>query len=91
MLGLFESGSYPTHARSLLACPYEAASALMTRFKRKDKVKTWGRQITKRSCHRKACVAVARKFVHKNIIVAAPTPGIERDRGYYRAGLSPSS
>lgn len=41
---------------------YEAASALLTRFKRKDKVKTWGQQIAKRSCHRKACVAVARKL-----------------------------
>ena len=41
---------------------YEAASGLMTRFKGKDKVKTWGQQIAKRSCHRKACVAVARKL-----------------------------
>jgi transposase len=41
---------------------YEAASALMTRFKRKDKVKTWGMRIAKRSCHRKAVVAVARKL-----------------------------
>jgi transposase len=38
---------------------YEAASGLMTRFKGKDKVKTWGQQIAKRSCHRKAVVAVA--------------------------------
>jgi transposase len=41
---------------------YEAASALMTRFKGKDKVKSWGQTIAKRSCHRKACVAVARKL-----------------------------
>jgi hypothetical protein len=41
---------------------YEAASGLMTRFKGKDKVKTWGQQIAKRSCHRKAVVAVARKL-----------------------------
>jgi transposase len=41
---------------------YEAASALMTRFKRKDKVKTWGMMLVKRSCHRKAVVAVARKL-----------------------------
>lgn len=32
---------------------YEAASGLMTRFKGKDKVKTWGQQLAKRSCHRK--------------------------------------
>ena len=41
---------------------YEAASGLMTRFKGKDKVKSWGQQIAKRSCHRKAVVAVARKL-----------------------------
>jgi transposase len=41
---------------------YEAASALLTRFKRKDKVKTWGMVIAKRSSHRKATVTVARKL-----------------------------
>ncbi|BCG94136.1 hypothetical protein MesoLj131a_30000 [Mesorhizobium sp. 131-2-1] len=41
---------------------YEAASGLMTRFKGADKVKSWGQAIAKRSCHRKACVAVARKL-----------------------------
>jgi transposase len=34
----------------------------MSRFKGRDKVKSWGREIAKRSCHRKACVAVARKL-----------------------------
>ena len=37
---------------------YEAASALLTRFKRKDKIKTWGLAVAKRSSHRKATVAV---------------------------------
>lgn len=41
---------------------YEAASGLMTRFKGRDKVKSCGQAIAKRSCHRKACVAVARKL-----------------------------
>jgi transposase len=41
---------------------YEAASALLTRFKRKDKVKIWALAIAKRMSHRKACVAVARKL-----------------------------
>jgi transposase len=41
---------------------YEAASALLTRFKRKDKIKTWGLAIAKRTSHRKATVAVARKL-----------------------------
>ncbi len=41
---------------------YEAASALLTRFKRRDKVKTRGLAVAKRSGHRKAVVAVARKL-----------------------------
>jgi len=41
---------------------YEAASGLMTRFKGKDKVKAWGQKLTKRGCHKKAVVAVARKL-----------------------------
>lgn len=41
---------------------YEAASALLTRYKRKDKIKSWGMALAKRSCHRKATVAVARKL-----------------------------
>lgn len=41
---------------------YEAASGLMTRFKGSDKVKSWSQAIAKRSCHRKACVAVAPKL-----------------------------
>ena len=40
---------------------YEAAWALLTRFKRKDKIKSWG-FIAKRKCHPKATVAVARKL-----------------------------
>jgi transposase len=41
---------------------YEAASGLMTRFKGKDQVKTWGQKLAKRGCHKKAVVAVARKL-----------------------------
>ncbi len=41
---------------------YEAASGLLVRFKGKDKIKRWGTQLAKRSCHRKAAVAVARKL-----------------------------
>lgn len=41
---------------------YEAASALLTRFRRKDKLKTWGLLLAKRACHRKVVVAVARKL-----------------------------
>ncbi|MER9470852.1 IS110 family transposase [Mesorhizobium sp. M0482] len=41
---------------------YEAASALMTRFRGKDKLRTWGTMLAKRGNHRKATVAVARKL-----------------------------
>ena len=41
---------------------YKAASALMTRFKGRDKVQMWGPSLAKRSCHGKATVAVARKL-----------------------------
>jgi transposase len=40
---------------------YEAASAMLTRFKGKTALKTWGERIAKR-CHRKGVVAVARKL-----------------------------
>ncbi len=35
---------------------YEAAWGLMTRFK--GRVNSWGREIAKRSCHRKVCAAL---------------------------------
>ena len=41
---------------------YEAASAVMTRFRGKDKLKAWGEALAKRGCHRKATVAVGRKL-----------------------------
>jgi transposase len=40
---------------------YEAASAMLTRFKGKTALKSWGEKIAKR-CHKKAVVAVARKL-----------------------------
>lgn len=41
---------------------YEAASAMLTRFKGTDQVKTWGLKLAKTKCHAKARVAVARKL-----------------------------
>lgn len=41
---------------------YEAASAMLTRFKGSDTIKTWGLQLAKTKCHAKARVAVARKL-----------------------------
>ena len=40
---------------------YEAASAMLTRFKGRDTIKTWGLKLAKTKCHAKARVAVARK------------------------------
>ena len=45
--------------RSLL---YEAANSLLTRVRRAHPLKDWARRIKKRSGHRKACVALARKL-----------------------------
>lgn len=42
---------------------YEAASAVLTRFRGRDRLRSWGLELAKRSCHRKATVAVARKMV----------------------------
>ena len=58
VLGRISKAGDPDVRRAL----YEAASALLTRFKRKDKIKTWGLALAKRSSHRKATVAVARKL-----------------------------
>ena len=58
---------------------YEAASGLLTRVKDRYKVKTWGQQVAKRSCHRKAVVAVARKLAlimarwHIYVAIQPPT------------------
>ena len=41
---------------------YEAASAMLTRFKGRDTIKSWGLKLAKTKCHAKARVAVARKL-----------------------------
>jgi transposase len=41
---------------------YEAASAMLTRFKGRDTIKSWGLGLAKTKCHAKARVAVARKL-----------------------------
>jgi transposase len=40
---------------------YEAASAMLTRYKGQTALKSWGQKIAKR-CHKKAVVAMARKL-----------------------------
>ncbi len=41
---------------------YEAASAMLTRFKGDDLIKSWGLKLAQSKCHPKARVAVARKL-----------------------------
>lgn len=41
---------------------YEAASAMLTRFKGSDTIKSWGLKLAKTKCHAKARVAVAGKL-----------------------------
>lgn len=41
---------------------YEAASAMLTRFKGSDTIKAWGLKLAKTKCHAKARIAVARKL-----------------------------
>lgn len=41
---------------------YESANALLSRYKRPDRLKAWGQKLAKTKCHAKACVAVARKL-----------------------------
>jgi len=41
---------------------YEAANIMLTRFKGKSALKSWGQKLAKKKGHKKACVAVARKF-----------------------------
>jgi len=46
--------------RSLL---YEAANSLLTVVRKAHPIKDWARRIKKRTSHKKACVALARKLV----------------------------
>jgi transposase len=48
--------------RDVRRAVYEAASAMLTRFKGTDLVKSWGLKLAKTKCHAKARVAVARKL-----------------------------
>ena len=58
--------------RSLL---YEAANSLLTVVRRAHPLKDWARRIRKRSSHKKACVALARKLaviLHRMLITGEP-------------------
>ncbi len=64
---------------------YEAASAMLTRYKGQTALKTWGLKLARR-CHKKAVVAVARKLavimhaMWRDGTFYADRPDAERDR-----------
>lgn len=58
--------------RSLL---YQAAHGFLTRVRRAHPLKDWARKVKKRTSHKKACVALARKLaviLHKMLITGEP-------------------
>ncbi len=66
------SGRISKHGDSLLrSLLYEAANSLLTVVRRAHPLKDWARRIRKRSSHKKACVALARKLaviMHRMLI-----------------------
>ncbi len=58
--------------RSLL---YEAANSLLTRHRAAHPLKDWARRLRKRSSHKKACVALARRLaviLHRMLVTGEP-------------------
>lgn len=70
------TGRISKHGDSLLrGLLYEAANSLLTVVRRAHPLKDWARRIKKRSSHKKACVALARKLavlLHKMLITGEP-------------------
>lgn len=66
------SGRISKHGDSLLrSLLYEAANSLLTVVRRPHPLKDWARRVRKRSSHKKACVALARKLaviLHRMLI-----------------------
>ena len=57
------SGRISKHGDAMLrALLYEAANSMLTVVRRAHPLKEWARRIKKRSSHKKACVALARKL-----------------------------
>ena len=66
------SGRISKHGDAMLrALLYEAANSLLTVVRRAHPLKDWARRIRKRTSHKKACVALARKLaviLHRMVI-----------------------
>lgn len=70
------TGRISKHGDSLLrSLLYEAANSLLTGVKKSHPLKDWARRIKRRSSHKKACVALARKLaviMHAMLITGEP-------------------
>ncbi len=67
-----DSGRISKHGDAMLrSLLYEAANSLLTVVRKAHPLKDWARRIKKRSSHKKACVALARKLaviLHRMLI-----------------------
>ncbi len=70
------SGRISKHGDSMLrSLLYEAANSMLTVVRRAHPLKDWARRIRKRSSHKKACVALARKLaviMHRMLVTGEP-------------------
>ena len=70
------SGRISKHGDAMLrSLVYEAAHSLLTVVRRAHPLKDWARRIKKRTSHKKACVALARKLAtipHRMLITGEP-------------------
>jgi len=70
------SGRISKHGDAMLrSLLYEAANSMLTVVRRPHPLKDWARRIRKRSSHKKACVALARKLaviMHRMLITGEP-------------------
>jgi transposase len=66
------SGRISKHGDNMLrSLLYESANSLLSVVRKAHPLKDWARRIKKRSCHKKACIALARKLaviMHKMLI-----------------------
>jgi transposase len=66
------SGRISKHGDAMLrSLLYEAANSMLTVVRKAHPLKDWARRIKKRSSHKKACVALARKLaviLHRMLI-----------------------
>ncbi len=70
--GMDYSGRISKHGDAMLrALLYEAANSLLTVVRRAHPLKDWARRIKRRTSHKKACVALARRLaviLHRMLI-----------------------